>query len=210
MVHPSPPTSDFFTSLNSSWLTPFFSNCIIKTIRSPLDVAKIRYVCNPELLHSGKALKMYSSPWDILVNLWSEEGPESYWKGNKANLLLFLPSRLANLILADFTEKEKKKLLISQENNENELLYLFRGVVMTGLGSIVGVTLNYSLEFAKIKLINDIHNKEFNGILDVYRKTISSSGFLSMYRGFGLTIFGLMAYRLIYFGLFNFLINFIK
>ena len=199
MDHPSPPNSDFLTSLNSRWLTPFLSNAFIKTIRSPLYVAKIRYVCNPELLHSGKAIKMYSSPWDILVNLWSEEGPEAYWKGNIANLLLFLPSRLANLILADFTKKEKKKLLAPRENNQNHLYYLCKGVVMTGLGNIVGATLNYSLEFAKIKLINDIGDKEFNGILDVYRKTISSSGFLSMYRGFGLTIFGMLVYRFLYF-----------
>ena len=45
--------------------------------------------------------------------------------------------------------------------------------------------------------------REFNGIIDCCRKIHNSDGLYGFYRGYGVTIGGIVAYRAMYFGLFD-------
>ncbi len=64
----------------------------------------------------------------------------------------------------------------------------------------------YWLDFARTRLANDAKSsktggqRQFNGILDVYRKTIATDGILGLYRGFMPSISGIIVYRGLYFG----------
>lgn len=46
---------------------------------------------------------------------------------------------------------------------------------------------------------------QFEGVEDVYRQTWKSDGLLGFYRGYSVSIVGIVAYRLLYFGLYDFL-----
>lgn len=72
----------------------------------------------------------------------------------------------------------------------------------------------YSLDFARTRLANDAKSatsggtRQFNGLLDVYKKTLSSDGVVGLYRGFIPSVVGIIVYRGLYFGLYDSLSEF--
>lgn len=67
----------------------------------------------------------------------------------------------------------------------------------------------YSLDFARTRLASDAKDmakggqRQFTGMIDVYRKTLASDGILGLYRGFGPSVAGIAVYRGIYFGAYD-------
>jgi solute carrier family 25 (adenine nucleotide translocator) protein 4/5/6/31 len=45
--------------------------------------------------------------------------------------------------------------------------------------------------------------RQFNGLVDVYRKTLASDGIAGLYRGFGPSVLGIVVYRGLYFGMYD-------
>jgi len=45
--------------------------------------------------------------------------------------------------------------------------------------------------------------RQFNGMIDVYAKTIKSDGFVGLYRGFVISCVGIVVYRGCYFGFYD-------
>jgi len=68
----------------------------------------------------------------------------------------------------------------------------------------------YSLDYARTRLANDNKSakkgggeRQFNGLIDVYRKTLATDGIAGLYRGFNISCAGIIVYRGLYFGLFD-------
>ena len=67
----------------------------------------------------------------------------------------------------------------------------------------------YSLDYARTRLANDAKSskgggaRQFNGLIDVYRKTLASDGIAGLYRGFGPSVLGIIVYRGLYFGMYD-------
>jgi len=68
----------------------------------------------------------------------------------------------------------------------------------------------YSLDYARTRLANDAKaakkghaERQFNGLVDVYKKTFASDGFAGLYRGFVVSCVGIIVYRGLYFGLYD-------
>lgn len=72
----------------------------------------------------------------------------------------------------------------------------------------------YPLDFARTRMANDARSiksdgiaakdsRQFNGLLDVFRKTIASDGVAGLYRGFIPSIAGTVVYRGLQFGLYD-------
>jgi solute carrier family 25 (adenine nucleotide translocator) protein 4/5/6/31 len=67
----------------------------------------------------------------------------------------------------------------------------------------------YSLDYARTRLANDSKSakkggeRQFNGLLDVYRKTMATDGIAGLYRGFVVSCVGIVVYRGLYFGLYD-------
>merc|ERR1712137_977187 len=61
----------------------------------------------------------------------------------------------------------------------------------------------YSLDYARTRLANDAKGKggerQFNGLIDVYTKTLKSDGIQGLYRGFAISAVGIFIYRAMYF-----------
>jgi solute carrier family 25 (mitochondrial adenine nucleotide translocator), member 4/5/6/31 len=45
--------------------------------------------------------------------------------------------------------------------------------------------------------------RQFNGLVDVYRKTLASDGIVGLYRGFVISCVGIVVYRGLYFGMYD-------
>jgi solute carrier family 25 (adenine nucleotide translocator) protein 4/5/6/31 len=67
----------------------------------------------------------------------------------------------------------------------------------------------YSLDYARTRLANDAKSakkggeRQFNGLIDVYRKTLASDGIAGLYRGFMPSVAGIIVYRGLYFGMYD-------
>lgn len=67
----------------------------------------------------------------------------------------------------------------------------------------------YSLDYARTRLANDAKaakgggDRQFNGMVDVYKKTLASDGVAGLYRGFNISCVGIIVYRGLYFGLYD-------
>lgn len=67
----------------------------------------------------------------------------------------------------------------------------------------------YHLDYARTRLGTDAREhsvngqRQFKGLIDVYRKTLSSDGVVGLYRGFGVSIMGITLYRGMYFGIYD-------
>merc|ERR1712026_423108 len=67
----------------------------------------------------------------------------------------------------------------------------------------------YSLDYALTRLANDAKSgkkggqREYNGLIDVYSKTLKSDGIQGLYRGFVISCVGIIVYRGCYFGFYD-------
>jgi solute carrier family 25 (adenine nucleotide translocator) protein 4/5/6/31 len=68
----------------------------------------------------------------------------------------------------------------------------------------------YSLDYARTRLANDAKSaskgggeRQFNGLVDVYRKTLATDGIAGLYRGFVPSVIGIVVYRGLYFGMYD-------
>jgi solute carrier family 25 (mitochondrial adenine nucleotide translocator), member 4/5/6/31 len=65
------------------------------------------------------------------------------------------------------------------------------------------------LTLCSTRLANDAKSagkggeRQFNGLVDVYRKTLASDGIAGLYRGFGPSVLGIVVYRGLYFGMYD-------
>ena len=83
----------------------------------------------------------------------------------------------------------------------------------TNFGKAAGATsllFVYSLDYARTRLANDAKSaskggggRQFNGLVDVYRKTLKTDGIAGLYRGFMPSVAGIIVYRGLYFGMYD-------
>ena len=59
------------------------------------------------------------------------------------------------------------------------------------------------LFYIKLIIIDKDGNRKYNGLVDVYKKTLASDGIGGLYRGFVISCVGIFIYRGLYFGLYD-------
>ena len=75
-----------------------------------------------------------------------------------------------------------------------------------GLAGATSLCFVYPLDFARTRLAADVGkagSREFNGLLDCLVKILKSDGPIGLYRGFFVSVQGIIIYRAAYFGMFD-------
>lgn len=120
-------------------------------------------------------------------------------------------SQIFNFLQAfNFAFKGYFKSLFGYSKDEGGYLKWFAGNVAAG--SAAGATTSlflYHLDYARTRLGMDARQcplndrRQFKGLIDVYQKTLSTDGVIGLYRGFGVSVFGITLYRGMYFGIYD-------
>jgi len=75
-----------------------------------------------------------------------------------------------------------------------------------GAAGATSLTVVYPLDFGRTRLAADVgsgKDREFTGLVDCLMKTAKKDGIQGLYRGFGISVVGIVAYRAAYFGMFD-------
>ena len=130
------------------------------------------------------------------------EGIAPFWRGNLANVLRYFPTQALN-----FAFKDTIKALFATPKDASPTVKFATNIASGGFAGTLSLLFVYSLDFARTRLANDNKGKggerQFNGLIDVYVKTLKSDGIQGIYRGFTISAVGIFIYRGMYFGMFD-------
>jgi len=100
-----------------------------------------------------------------------------------------------------------RDLLAFRREKDGYSKWFLGNVLSGGAAGAASSVFVYSLDYARTRLTSDSGNhlqkRQFNGLSDVYRKTIHSDGILGLYRGFRASVLGIIFYRGLYFGIYD-------
>jgi len=179
---------------------------ISKTAAAPIERVKLMVQNQDEMLKSGRLDKPYTGVLDCSRRILTEEGVLPLWRGNLANCLRYFPTQALN-----FAFKDKIKAQFKPTKADAAPVRLGKNVASGGLAGAMSLCFVYSLDYARTRLANDTKSakkggsgeRQFNGLLDVYKKTIASDGVAGLYRGFVISCVGIIVYRGCYFGFYD-------
>lgn len=179
---------------------------ISKTAAAPIERVKLMVQNQDEMIKSGRLKEPYKGVLDCSRRILAEEGVIPFWRGNLANCLRYFPTQALN-----FAFKDKIKAQFKVKKSDGYATKLGKNVASGGLAGALSLCFVYSLDYARTRLANDTKSakkggggeRQYSGLIDVYRKTLASDGFAGLYRGFVISCVGIIVYRGCYFGFYD-------
>jgi len=175
---------------------------VSKTVAAPIERIKLLVQNQDEVIKQGILDRKYNGIVDCATRTMASEGTFSFWRGNLANVLRYFPTQALN-----FAFKDSIKAALSCPKDAPQWRKFATNIASGGLAGTMSLCFVYSLDYARTRLANDAKTKDgtrqYNGLIDVYRKTLASDGIGGLYRGFVISAVGIFVYRGMYFGLYD-------
>jgi len=182
------------------------SAAVSKTAAAPIERVKLLIQNQDEMIKSGRLATPYKGIGDCFSRVIREEGFMALWRGNLANVLRYFPTQALN-----FAFKDQFKRMFGYDQRRDGYWKWFAGNLASGgAAGACSLAFVYSLDYARTRLANDNKSakkgggeRQFNGLIDVYRKTLATDGVAGLYRGFTISCVGIIVYRGLYFGMYD-------
>jgi len=175
---------------------------VSKTAAAPIERVKLLVQNQDEMIKQGRLDKPYTGVMDCTTRVLKTEGVYPFWRGNLANVLRYFPTQALN-----FAFKDAIKAAFAVPKDASQGYKFAMNIASGGAAGTMSLLFVYSLDYARTRLANDAKGKggerQFNGLIDVYTKTLKSDGIQGLYRGFAISAVGIFIYRGMYFGLFD-------
>jgi len=175
---------------------------VSKTVAAPIERVKLLVQNQDEMIKQGRLDKPYTGVLDCTRRVLATEGVYPFWRGNLANVLRYFPTQALN-----FAFKDAIKVAFATPKDASNAKKFTMNILSGGMAGTCSLLFVYSLDYARTRLANDAKGKggerQFNGLIDVYTKTLKSDGIQGLYRGFAISAVGIFIYRGMYFGLFD-------
>jgi len=175
---------------------------VSKTAAAPIERVKLLVQNQDEMIKQGRLDRPYTGVLDCCSRVLKTEGVYPFWRGNLANVLRYFPTQALN-----FAFKDAIKVAFATPKDASQAKKFSMNILSGGMAGTMSLLFVYSLDYARTRLANDAKGKggerQFNGLIDVYTKTLKSDGIQGLYRGFAISAVGIFIYRGMYFGLFD-------
>ncbi|TPX41200.1 hypothetical protein SeLEV6574_g06208 [Synchytrium endobioticum] len=182
------------------------SAAVSKTAAAPIERVKLLIQNQDEMLKTGRLATPYKGIGDCFARVAREEGAMSLWRGNTANVIRYFPTQALNFAFKDYF----KRMFNYKAERDGYWKWFAGNLASGGMAGASSLFFVYSLDYARTRLANDAKSskkgggeRQFNGLVDVYRKTLASDGVAGLYRGFVVSCVGIVVYRGLYFGLYD-------
>ncbi|XP_022196757.2 ADP,ATP carrier protein 2 [Nilaparvata lugens] len=175
---------------------------ISKTTVAPIERVKLLL----QVQHISKQIpedQRYKGMVDCFIRIPKEQGFSAYWRGNMANVIRYFPTQALNFA---FKDKYKQVFLGGVDKNTQFWRYFAGNLASGGAAGATSLCFVYPLDFARTRLAADVGKgsvREFNGLGDCLKKIFKADGLVGLYRGFGVSVQGIIIYRASYFGCFD-------
>lgn len=181
---------------------------ISKTAAAPIERIKLMVQNQDEMIKAGRLDRPYSGVMDCARRVVADEGVVALWRGNAANVIRYFPTQALNFAFKDYF----KRLFNFNKDRDGYFKWFCGNLMSGGAAGASSLFFVYSLDYARTRLANDAKaakkgssggERQFNGLIDVYKKTLASDGIGGLYRGFVVSCAGIIVYRGCYFGFFD-------
>jgi solute carrier family 25 (adenine nucleotide translocator) protein 4/5/6/31 len=179
------------------------SAAISKTAVAPIERVKLLL----QVQHVSKQIAVdqrYKGIIDCFVRIPKEQGFLAFWRGNLANVIRYFPTQALNFA---FKDKYKQVFLGGVDKNQQFWRYFLGNLASGGAAGATSLCFVYPLDFARTRLAADVGKgnaeREFSGLGNCLSKIFKSDGLVGLYRGFGVSVQGIIIYRAAYFGFFD-------
>ncbi|KAB8210607.1 Mitochondrial carrier protein [Aspergillus parasiticus SU-1] len=181
------------------------SAAVSKTAAAPIERIKLLIQNQDEMLRAGRLDRKYNGIMDCFRRTAASEGVASLWRGNTANVIRYFPTQALNFAFRD----TYKSMFAYKKERDGYAKWMMGNLASGGAAGATSLLFVYSLDYARTRLANDAKSakgggdRQFNGLVDVYKKTLASDGIAGLYRGFGPSVLGIVVYRGLYFGMYD-------
>ncbi|KAJ5398887.1 hypothetical protein N7465_009376 [Penicillium sp. CMV-2018d] len=181
------------------------SAAVSKTAAAPIERIKLLIQNQDEMLKQGRLDRKYNGIADCFKRTAAAEGVVSLWRGNTANVIRYFPTQALNFAFRD----TYKSMFAYKKDRDGYGKWMMGNLASGGAAGATSLLFVYSLDYARTRLANDAKSskgsgeRQFNGLVDVYRKTLATDGIAGLYRGFGPSVLGIVVYRGLYFGMYD-------
>jgi solute carrier family 25 (adenine nucleotide translocator) protein 4/5/6/31 len=183
------------------------SAAVSKTVVAPIERVKLLLQVQDAMTkkpasEAGKEMIKYKGIGDCFTRVLNEQGFSSFWRGNLANVVRYFPTQALN-----FAFKDVYKKIFNPYHQKKEPVKFFIGNCASGgAAGATSLCVVYPLDFARTRLAADVGSggaREFTGLINCLQKVAGSDGVAGLYRGFGISVVGIIAYRAAYFGCYD-------
>ncbi|XP_046327928.1 ADP,ATP carrier protein 3, mitochondrial-like [Haliotis rufescens] len=178
---------------------------VSKTAAAPIERVKLLVQNQDEMIKAGRLSEPYKGVVDCTLRTFRTEGVLPFWRGNLANCIRYFPTQALN-----FAFKDQIKIMFKASKSDPQAMKFAKNIASGGVAGAMSLCFVYSLDYARTRLANDAKSagkgggeRQFNGLVDVYKKTLKSDGFVGLYRGFVISCVGIIVYRGCYFGFYD-------
>jgi len=191
------------TSFAKDFVAGGIAAAVSKTAVAPIERVKLLL----QVQHASKQIakeNQYKGIVDAFVRIPKEQGVLAYWRGNLANVIRYFPTQALNFA---FKDKYKQVFLGGVDKKTQFWRYFAGNLASGGAAGATSLCFVYPLDFARTRLGADVgragKEREFNGLADCLKKIYKSDGLMGLYRGFSVSVQGIIIYRAAYFGFFD-------
>ena len=177
------------------------SAAVSKTVVAPIERVKLLLQvqdANPNI----PADQRYNGIGDCFTRVMKEQGLVAFWRGNLANVIRYFPTQALNFACKD----TYKQWLCPYDPKKQPGMFFLGNMASGGAAGATSLTVVYPLDFGRTRLAADVgsgKDREFTGLVDCLKKCAAKDGVQGLYRGFGISVVGIIGYRASYFGLFD-------
>lgn len=179
------------------------SAAISKTAVAPIERVKLLL----QVQHISKQIpeaQRYKGMVDCFVRIPKEQGVLAYWRGNLANVIRYFPTQALNFA---FKDKYKQIFLSGVDKKTQFWRYFLGNLASGGAAGATSLCFVYPLDFARTRLAADVGKagaeREFTGLGNCIMKIYRADGLGGLYRGFGVSVQGIIIYRAAFFGIYD-------
>jgi|LakMenEpi03Aug12_release.lakeMendotaPanAssembly.Ray.scaffolds.fasta_scaffold507990_1 hypothetical protein len=167
------------------------ANIVAKTLTAPLERAKL--ILQTQGLTKRLATDRYTGLTNYLISVPSKEGFKAYWRGNGANIAKIFPSTLSR-----FWFHHRIRNLILKGSDKDAPESMTRNFVIGALSGSLALTFAYPLDLARTRLAVDVVKKGEDRVYwstwDCLSKTTRDEGLRGLFRGYLVSLAGIVPY----------------
>ncbi|KAJ8973639.1 hypothetical protein NQ317_012341 [Molorchus minor] len=177
---------------------PSISAAVAKTAVAPIE--RVKLILQVQAASKQIAAdKQYKGMVDCFIRIPKEQGFASFWRGNLANVIRYFPTQALNF---SFKDVYKQIFLGGIDKNTQFIRYFIGNLASGGAAGATSLCFVYPLDYARTRLGADVGkgpgDRQYKGLVDCILKTLKSDGPIGLYRGFVVSVQGIIIYRAAY------------